>query len=527
MKGLRHNVRKPVGFGPGMKISGTEPRRSRGSGKDPLSEGTTELKLPVSGPTGNVLSDWQGGTMRSAHVSSVKRMNADNECAVERAMSNDHKRKINAKAAVKDIRSGMADSDLRKKYGLSANALDALFSKLIGAGLLNQYDLDQRTTPKDRFVHVAWKCPACGSSQMKPYPECPECGVIVAKYAARHSSAAEHGAGLVDEGIRPGPFSRDGRRDQVSGEGLPISGSLSQAPLPVAVGTAEGSPAVAPPEMFEQQEDSDGVESDELDDMTPEPRSMDKTEWLLLLLCPLGALLCFPVFWFRWTLETLKTLVHEMGHAICGWVFAYPSFPAFDFLWGGGMTLHTQRSTALLILIYAGFAWLFWMYRKNTATVVFLFVVICMHALFSYTSIHSVMIAFMGHGTELIIGGWFIYRALSGRAVVHSVERPLYGVIGYFIVFWNINFAYRLLTSPLFRAEYESAKGGIVDMDFVRIAGDYLHTSFNSVVYFFLICSVLTLVLSFLAFRYMEYIHAAVAALWKRGPSARVRGTQP
>jgi len=100
----------------------------------------------------------------------------------------------------------------------------------------------------------------------------------------------------------------------------------------------------------------------------------------------------------------------------------------------------------------------------------------------------------------------------------------MYGVIGFFFVFSDLGFAYRLLTSASYRAEYESAKGGVVDMDFIRIAAEYLHTSMNSVAFFFFVCCVLTLVLSFLAFRYMEYIHTAVVALWVREPRDRAQG---
>ena len=91
----------------------------------------------------------------------------------------------------------------------------------------------------------------------------------------------------------------------------------------------------------------------------------------------------------------------------------------------------------------------------------------------------------MGHGTELLIAGIFFYRALSGAAVVHSVERPLYAAIAFFIVFSDINFSYRLMTSPFARAEYADAKGGGHWMDFSRIAIDHLHVNLTSVAFLF------------------------------------------
>jgi hypothetical protein len=367
-------------------------------------------------------------------------------------MSKEQRKTINAKEAVNDVRSGMTDLALMEKYGLSRNGLQSLLRKLAEASLLEERELATRTASSGpRSAPIAWKCPACGAPQTRTYDECPNCGVIVAKF--------------------------------------------------------QGKPA----------------EFAEPDDGPPEPRKLYKQEWIMLLVGPGVALICMAIFWFNWILGTFRTLVHEMGHAIFGWAFGYPSLPAFDFLWGGGVTLHIDRSKALLILIYIGFAALIYLYRKNTATTIFLVVVAVSHAIFSYTDFHSVIILFMGHGTELIIGGLFIYRSLSGRAIVHPAERPLYAVIGFFLIFSDIALGFSLLTSPDARAEYLSAKGGDIDMDFIRIARDHLRVKMSSVVLFFFFCSVIAPVLSFLAFRYEEYIHTVIAALWRRGPAEKAR----
>ncbi len=258
--------------------------------------------------------------------------------------------------------------------------------------------------------------------------------------------------------------------------------------------------------------------TDDADQEPLEIRRLDKPEWIMLAVGPGIALVCFVFFWFRWTLEIFKTLVHEMGHCIFGWIFGYPSLPAFDVMYGGGVTLHAGRSVVLLIGIYATLAGLIYMYRNNKATVIFLIAVIAVHAFFSYTSLHYITILFMGHGTELVIAGLFIYRSLSGRAIVHPAERPLYAITGFFIVFSDLGMAYRLLTSASYRAEYLGAKGGDMDMDFIRIARDYLHVDMTSVVFFFFVCCLLCPLLSFLAFRYEEFIHYKVASLWERGP---------
>jgi hypothetical protein len=436
-------------------------------------------------------------------------------------MSSEPKRTINAKQAAADIRSGMTSSDLMQKYQVSAKGLEVLFRKLVDARLLHENELNRQNEDPVRTMHVAWKCPACGAAQTREYAECPQCGVIVAKFQSRHSETGEADRQPESRLSQPSPSSVDaptgGWAELETGNGR-FSHELSAA---AQVGTAAapvtGRPAARSQFPDYQEDDEDGAD-DESESLIPEPQTLDRSGWIILLVCPIVALVCMAFFWPRWTLDTFKTLVHEMGHAIFGWLFGYPSFPAFDVIWGGGVTIHTGRSTALWILIYVGFAGLFWVYRKNRATLAVLAALVILHAVSALTSIHSVLRLFMGHGTELVIAGLFIYRSLSGRAVIHEVERPLYGIIGFFIVFSDIGMAYKLLTSVYYREDYLSAKGGDIDMDFSVIAHDYLHSDMTSVVIVFFICCLLCLLFSFLAFRYMEYVHSAAAALLVREP---------
>ncbi len=436
-------------------------------------------------------------------------------------MATEPKRTINAKQAVTDIRSGMTSSELMQKYRLSAKSLDMLFKKLVDAKLLHENELDRRPEEQVKTMHVAWKCPACGAAQTREYAECPQCGVIVAKFQSTRSEAGEADRQTVSSSSQPTPLPSDalseGWDELETGNGrfsreFSAAAHVDTAAAPVTGRTSAGS-------QFHdyQEDDSDGTD-DESESMVPEPQTLDRSAWIMLLVSPLVALACFAFFWLRWTLETFKTLVHEMGHAIFGWLFGYPSFPAFDVIWGGGVTIHTERSILLWILIYVGFVWLFWVYRHNRATLTVLAALVLLHAISAFTPIHSVLILFMGHGTELVIAGLFIYRALSGRAVIHAAERPLYGIIGFFIAFSDIGMAYKLLTNAAYREDYLGAKGGDLDMDFSVIAHDYLRSDMASVVMVFFVCCLLCLVLSFLAFRYMEYLHSAAAALLVREP---------
>lgn len=275
------------------------------------------------------------------------------------------------------------------------------------------------------------------------------------------------------------------------------------------------------PDLYEEIEDEtflqETSEMAEKDD--PTPRRMDGAAWIILGASILLALVVklFPLI--NHIFMTFTTLVHEMGHAIFGWLFAYPSLPAFDLRYGGGVTMAMTRSTSLLILVYLGFFALMVLYRRNPLTLLILASLIVLHAILSYTGGHDVVILFMGHGTELFIAMVFIYRALSSAAVVHAVERPLYGLIGFFIFFTDTAFGYRLYSSHFERHFYERAKGGGHWMDFSRIAEQHLYTSLESVAFFFFLCCLTIPFLGFLMFRYQEYLRAAVTRIFTIDPS--------
>jgi hypothetical protein len=54
------------------------------------------------------------------------------------------KPKVDAKEALDDIRGGMADTALMKKYRLSAKSLHGLIRKLVDADVLDQSEMEER-----------------------------------------------------------------------------------------------------------------------------------------------------------------------------------------------------------------------------------------------------------------------------------------------------------------------------------------------------------------------------------------------
>jgi Mor family transcriptional regulator len=66
------------------------------------------------------------------------------------------KRKIKAMELVQDLRKGMGDEDLMKKYEVSPNQFQKVLSKLVEAGLIDEMELFMRTSLTDSTVTKAF-----------------------------------------------------------------------------------------------------------------------------------------------------------------------------------------------------------------------------------------------------------------------------------------------------------------------------------------------------------------------------------
>ncbi len=249
-----------------------------------------------------------------------------------------------------------------------------------------------------------------------------------------------------------------------------------------------------------------------------EPLRVDREGWLSLLAGAVITGVVMFVPFLTYIFSYLKILVHEFGHALFGWLFAYPTIPAFDFMYGGGVAIHNERQMLLLVFVYLGFGWLLVTFRKNIPTLIIIGIIIGVFSLGAFTELHSLMILFMGHGAELAFAGLFLYRAISGSSIVVALERPLYAFVGLFIEVLDIRFAYQLFTSHAHRVDYEAAKGGGHWMDFSRIAEKFLHVDLTAVAGFFLICCFFPPVLAFLFYRYRMHVFSVLVKILDTQP---------
>lgn len=307
------------------------------------------------------------------------------------------------------------------------------------------------------------QCPKCDFEQPEDYPECLRCGVIFAKL-----------------GETPEPSRLDANLPEVYEE--PFEETLYEPPPPV-----------------ESARDAD--------DKPPPLGEVDREGRIALMVgLGLGAVLLAIPF-FRFVLSYLGVLVHELGHTVVSWIFGYPAVPAFDFTYGGGVSISFDRHGGLVLAILAGWGFLFWFYRNFPRMLGFLGSLFAIWVLLAVTPLHEVLGIAMGHGAELVLAAVFLYRAATGSGCrIPEIERPLYGMAGWFLVLEQTWFAWGLVTDPGKRQLYADAKGGGHWMDFSRLARDYVHVSLETVAGAFLACCLLTPVVAWAFLRFRDRV---------------------
>lgn len=187
-----------------------------------------------------------------------------------------------------------------------------------------------------------------------------------------------------------------------------------------------------------------------------------------------ATLLAIP--FLRFVFSYLGILFHELGHAVAAWIFGYPAVPAFDFLYGGGVTLYQDRSFLLSLVVAATLAGLVYAVRAHRRIQVAAAVLAGLWLLLAVTPLHRLVVTSSGHGAEIALAGLFLWRALTNRGIKIPAERPLYACMGFFVLALNLGLAGRLLGSETFRIAYAEGKGGCLRHDLQIVADDFLHT---------------------------------------------------
>jgi hypothetical protein len=187
-----------------------------------------------------------------------------------------------------------------------------------------------------------------------------------------------------------------------------------------------------------------------------------------------AAILAYALPITRFLLSTLVTLFHELGHAVAGWLMGYPSLPAFDLVYGGGLTHHGEFHVSIAIAIALGFAYLGWLFRENKVSLALIGALFLIWFLFvSKEWRRELAFASAGHLAEFILAGILFYKALAGVGWKSpEFERPLGAFVAFFVQIHSMLFAWRLMHDAAFLDWYREGKGGALMNDLEVVALD-------------------------------------------------------
>jgi hypothetical protein len=187
-----------------------------------------------------------------------------------------------------------------------------------------------------------------------------------------------------------------------------------------------------------------------------------------------AALLAYAFPLTRFLLSVFVTLLHEFGHALVAWGLGCPAVPAFDFMYGGGVTYHHAFNVPVAVFVGLGLVATGWWLRRRPRAVVALGVVgVLWLAIVVSEWRRGLAISSAGHVAEMIFAGIFLWMALSGRGWRRpEVERPLGAFLSLFVALHTLAFASRLRDDAAFLADYMGGKGGAMMNDLEHVALD-------------------------------------------------------
>jgi hypothetical protein len=232
------------------------------------------------------------------------------------------------------------------------------------------------------------------------------------------------------------------------------------------------------------------------------------------------ALAVYLVPFTRFVLSAMVTLFHEFGHAVAGWLLGHPSIPAFDFVYGGGITPRMEFKLPLVLLLGGGWLGLAWLVRANRRTVALVGAGFLIWLLFiSAEWRRDLVFSSMGHLGELILAGAFFYMALANVGFRQpDAERPLALFIAFFVSINSAHFAWRLRNDLDYLAWYREGKGGMLMNDLESVALDIqiftgAQPGIDGVALVLMVASLAPLAVALLLYRHRSKVTRLVSSL--------------
>lgn len=203
--------------------------------------------------------------------------------------------------------------------------------------------------------------------------------------------------------------------------------------------------------------------------------------------------LFFRAPFFRFLGAMLTTAMHEAGHAVVAWAFAYPALPTFDILGGGGITFFGYDRPLLLAWIPPGVFLclsLFCLSRRERRAKWFVGMGVAwlVYAFFFFS--FGAFLALMdlsGHFGEIVAGCLFCLLGASPRWKRPEWEHFFVFSVGTHILCRVVVFSLSLVRSDAFVRAYAHAEKV---NDFVKLSGRTgLPLSFFAILLLLLVCA--------------------------------------
>ncbi|HEX6084580.1 MAG TPA: hypothetical protein VF266_08635 [Thermoanaerobaculia bacterium] len=187
-----------------------------------------------------------------------------------------------------------------------------------------------------------------------------------------------------------------------------------------------------------------------------------------------AAIVVYAIPFTRFVFSAIVTLFHEFGHAVAGWLFGYASLPAFDLVYGGGLTHHGPFRLSIAVAVGLAFGYFGWLFRENKKS---LAIIGALFLVWLYLVTREwrreLVFASAGHLAEFILAGILFYKALAGVGWKSpDVERPVGAFVAFFVQIHSTLFAWRLLHDAAFMDWYRQGKGGMLMNDLENVALD-------------------------------------------------------
>lgn len=208
----------------------------------------------------------------------------------------------------------------------------------------------------------------------------------------------------------------------------------------------------------------------------------------------------FPISWLGIMMNMMMVFFHELGHTIAFWFYGVVAVPSFDLTYGGGMTYAvTSQLWILNLAVYGGLMYLFRVCKGYRGWQIFWVLLGLFHVATAYSGVYETIGTCAGPLGEVAMAGFLLTRAWCDWAPRGLLERFLNAAFGWGLSLHALTQGWSLIHDEFVRDAFFHAKGGEGFGDFNRIA-DALNLGFNQVIWSWLICIVLGMVVPVLIY---------------------------